>query len=278
MKSLASLALLLATPAFAQELPAGDGPRGSSERQPGEQRYDEVGYAEVGERPGMTGAARGLRSGDHAEVTALDSGKTILIAIDADAPVWGELATLSPAAAASLGLPGGGAVRVRKVTPTPQEAGQLRQNSGTITRLDSPPSLLTALRKRLPAKPSLSSVPPKDLPDPPAPARPAKEPAAVTPKPNPSPTPAAKPPAPKAAQPAAAPKPAAIGKFWVQVAVLSDAARAKALATKVGGSVTPQGKLYRVRIGPLADRAAADRAKAKAATAGVRDATVIRLD
>ncbi len=64
----------------------------------------------------------------------------------------------------------------------------------------------------------------------------------------------------------------------VQVGAFSTRERAAAIAAKVGGSVSPAGKLFRVRIGPLASEAQAAAALAKAKAAGVGDARVQRAD
>src|SRR3546814_1461512 len=80
--------------------------------------YDDVGYAAVGAAASGTISATSpaLPAGAFAEVTALDSGKTILVAIAGNAPdATGYLLTLSPEAARLLGVSGDRvAVRVRQ--------------------------------------------------------------------------------------------------------------------------------------------------------------------
>ncbi|HCB75540.1 MAG TPA: hypothetical protein DEP91_05105, partial [Sphingomonas bacterium] len=46
---------------------------------------------------------------------------------------------------------------------------------------------------------------------------------------------------------------------------MSSEANARALAAQLGGRVSAAGKLYRVQLGPFADRAAAEAARAAAA-------------
>ena len=82
----------------------GQGPQGSSRLRPGEERYDRVGYA------GYAGAGEGvfalsgvLPQGTHAEVTALDTGKTILVLIRGQGI---GLIELSGGAARQLGVTG----------------------------------------------------------------------------------------------------------------------------------------------------------------------------
>ena len=93
----------------------------------------------------------------------------------------------------------------------------------------------------------------------------------MKPKPVPVPTPAPK--------PASVAAPAAqTGKFAVQVGAFSNQANAKAVASKVGGSVSAAGKLWRVRMGPYATAAQAKAALAKARSAGYSDARIQHAD
>lgn len=235
------------------------GPAGSSRQ--AASRYDEVGYANI--RP-VAGSAEGavvalhrsLPANSFAEVTALDTGKTILVLItgpmepDADHPI-----DLSPAAARQLGhdSPATIAVRVRRITPTASDQAALHQGQPAMQRADTPPVLLNALRKHLPtrgAPPARSAAPP------PAPVRES----------NSRPTPPKRP-------VAATPAPSARG-YFVQVAALSSAGNAQSLAQSMGGFVKPGGGLYRVQIGPFATRGQADAARQRAAGAGYRDARV----
>ena len=257
MKSLASILLLVAGPAFAQEPPPTDSPHGSSQAVPGEARFDEVGQATIAPSTGMKAAVRGLAAGSFAEVTALDSGRTMLVLVEG---VPGDdLASLSPAAASALGLGAGGPVRVRRVTPTPQDAAALRQERSASARIDAPPALLGPLRKRL--------QPIAAAPIPPAP--PVNPRGAARPQPGTGPITASRP------RPAPSIRPAE--EYWVQVAALANGANARSLAARVGGTVVSDGRLHKVRIGPLPDAAAAQRARARAAALGYRDAAISRV-
>ena len=124
------------------------------------------------------------------------------------------------------------------------------------------------------AAPTTPAVTTRTLP--PEPAKPAPKPAApeakpVATKPAPATTPAASTP-----KPAEAPKPAASGTgFAVQLGAFSNAADANALRDRARGAGfsafveqvrTDKGTLSRVRVGPVANRADADRLKAQVAS------------
>lgn len=131
------------------------------------------------------------------------------------------------------------------------------------------------------AAPATSAVTTQALP--PEPAKPAPKPAATEPKPvaatpaetKPVPTPAAKPVV-TSPKPTEAPTPAASGTgFAVQLGAFSNAADANALRDRARGAGfsafveqvrTDKGTLSRVRIGPVASRADADRLKAQVAS------------
>ena len=81
-----------------------------------------------------------------------------------------------------------------------------------------------------------------------------------------------------AATPAKTPSSVATGAFVVQVAALSDAAKAKALEKRMSGAglktyteivSTPNGEVTRVRAGPYATRDAAEKARAQLKKAGL---------
>lgn len=131
------------------------------------------------------------------------------------------------------------------------------------------------------AAPAASAVTTQALP--PEPAKPAPKPAATESKPvatttaetKPVPPPAVKPAAP-APKPTEAAKPAASGTgFAVQLGAFSNAADANALRDRARGAGfsafveqvrTDKGTLSRVRIGPVANRADADRLKMQVAS------------
>ncbi|ATY31336.1 SPOR domain-containing protein [Sphingomonas psychrotolerans] len=232
--------------------PAADatGPRGTSQRAPGEQRYDEVGYAAIGEGEGVTGVHASLAQDTLVEVTSLENGKTIVVLINATDPGAGNPILLSPGAARELGHDGGGrvAVRVRKVAAGPGDLLALRSGGPAAARPDTPPVLLNALRKHLGAAVVASPAPIER----PAYSRPASTPRAA--------------------------RPASGAGFYVQIAALSNARNAQALAQRTGGSVKQGGGLYRVQLGPFATRREADAARGGAARAGYGDARVIAVN
>lgn len=258
--------------------------------------YDAVGYAVTGSEGGMavSAAHRTLPLPSYIEVTALDSGKTVLVRVERRGPMSGKnLVELSPGAAAQLGLTGNphAAVRVRRVNPFEQERAMLRSGQQAPARMDTPKSLLAVLQRKLdqqegivrPAPgaepgeaPAVASLPPKPEAKPDTKAKPKPKPAvAAAPKPAPAPVAAAPKPAPA---PAPAPAAAAKGKFFVQVGAFSSKANADAAARKAGGSAVQSGKLWRVRTGPFASEADAKAALAKAKGAGYSDARIQRAD
>jgi rare lipoprotein A len=267
--------------------------------------YDDVGYAVAGGEGGggVTIAHKTLPLPSYAEVTALDSGKTVLVRVERRGPmVKDRLVELSPGAAAQLGLSGAekAPIRIRRVNPPEMERAMLRGGQPSTARMDTPPSLLTVLKRKL--DPALVA-PPVVVPDiAPTPAStwspgtgPSPRPAA-TPTPKPSPTPRATPsprprPTPTAAPsprpaptpsprptPSPSPAPVAGGAFVVQVAAFGNAANASAAAAKVGGSQRSNGRMTRVVMGPFTSQAQAQAALARARAAGYKDARIQRAD
>ena len=228
------------------------GPSGSSRS--GEARYDEVGFAGI--RPVSGGGAadgavvavhRSLPAGSFVEVTSLDTGKTILVLVTGSmGPGSDHPIDLSAGAARQLGYdsPQTIAVRVRRVTPTAADQAALNQGRPATQRPDTPPVLLNALRKHMPA--GGYSAAPQPQPGYGQPTR------TVT----------------------TARAPAGAGLI-VQVAALSNARNAQSLAQSMGGFVKPGGGLYRVQLGPFATRGEAEAARSRAAGAGYGDARVI---
>lgn len=276
--------------------------------------YDAVGYAEVetegagGRESGTTisAAHKTLPLPAYVEVTSLDSGRTILVRVERRGPMVNDrLIALSPGAAAQLGLAGSArpAVRVRRVNPPEQERAMLRTGGRAPERMATPKGLLDALNRKLGAGTEVLSAPtvprpmahmptatlpatgaptaaPKPAPTASAAPRLAPKPA---PKPGPKPAPSvATPPVvatPRPATPLPAPPPsAAAGALIVQVAAFSTRDRASSVAGKLGGAVSPSGRVWRVRLGPFATRAQADAALAKARGAGYSDARIQRAD
>jgi len=114
--------------------------------------YDSVGYAAIDDGAGITAAHRTLPLPSYAEVTSLESGKTVLVRLERRGPMAGRsLVALSPAASALLGAGQGVPVRVRRVNPTEAERAELRAGRGVPDRIETPKSLVEVLRRKLPA-------------------------------------------------------------------------------------------------------------------------------
>jgi rare lipoprotein A (peptidoglycan hydrolase) len=129
--------------------------------------YDEVGYAswygaELEGRPtangetfvsgGVSAAHKTLPMPSYAEVTSLDTGRTIIVRINDRGPFANDrLIDLSDGAARQLGITGQGVagVRVRRVNPPEQDKAALRSGVAAPTRMDTPESLLKVLREKL---------------------------------------------------------------------------------------------------------------------------------
>ncbi len=251
--------------------------------------YDDVGYAswygeELAGRPtangetfdpaGISAAHKTLPLPSYVEVTALDTGRTILVRVNDRGPMVGDrLIDLSRGAAEQLGLTDGvSAVRVRRTNPPAAERVQLRSGRAVPERIATPDSLLSILRTKLKAMPVpkvLAATPPVEA-QPAAPIASAKakpgDDRLVVEKPKPTTKPAA----------TAKPAPAVAGKYVVQVGAFSSESRADAAAKSVDGMVSKVGNLWRVRIGPFASDADAHGALGKAKAKGFRDAVVQR--
>ncbi|MDF2603471.1 SPOR domain-containing protein [Sphingomonas sp.] len=246
-------------PPLPPEAGQAEGPVGTSGAGPA--RYDRVGYARMAQGVGATdtaltaGAGTGvtthatLAPGSAVEITSLDTGRTIVtrVAERSTLPAGVEI-ILSPEAARMLALSqeGTSAVRVRGVTPQGSLAG-----GGSAAQLDAPPALLAALRRQLPAAQARpATVPPVSRSEPIA-AR-ALPVAAAAPPPSPN------------------------GRSYaVQVAALSNQARAEAIAKQLGGTAQRGGALFRIRLGPFSSRIDAERARDAAVRRGYGDAAII---
>ena len=250
--------------------PDTSGPNATSGNGTSPDRYDEVGYAtwygeELGsdartssgapfDPNGFTAAHRTLPLGSFVEVTALDTGRTILVQVNDRGPSQRTLLIdLSRGAAQALGITARAGVRIRRVTPTPSDLAALRQGQPGAPRLDTPAGLLSALRQRLPGGAPPSPAPPTPL------IRPAYRPT----------------PAPIANDGAAAP---ARGGYFVQVAAFSSRDRATALARALSGTVSGGNGIWRVRTGPYANAGQAAQARDAIARRGYGDARVVPGD
>ena len=237
--------------------------------------YDAVGYADLGADGGtaVSAAHRSLPLPSYIEVTALDSGKTILVRVERRGPMSGKaLLELSPGAAAQLGVVGipRAAIRVRRVNPVEQDRALLRMGQPAPARMDTPKSLLTVLGRKLDQQDGLVRAP--QLMNPISVSVSPTAPVPIKGKPS---EPLLKP------APAPPPKPvvaSAQGKYAVQVGAFASRVNAQTAASKIGGTVVRAGKLWRVRTGPYVSDAEAKAALAKAKAAGYSDARIQRAD
>ncbi len=283
--------------------------------------YDEVGYAHIyadqlegnatasGEpfvSAGVSAAHKTLPLPSYVEVTALDTGKTILVRINDRGPFSNDrLIDLSRGAAEQLGLTGEGAapVRVRRVNPPEQERAALRAHGRAAERLETPAPLLVALRKRLGARPIQTT---------PAPVRasagrskPVRSPAGTSYSPPPAERPL---PAPltrssgdfiieeedAGRSTAPAPASAAAGSmtgtvaaesqnggatgYIVQIASFSSRERAERLARSIGAEIVEGQGVWRVHYGPYPTQEAAQQAVQLAASKGYANAHIMAND
>ncbi|WP_246465461.1 SPOR domain-containing protein [Novosphingobium jiangmenense] len=235
--------------------------------------YDSVGYAGTTDAAGVTGAHRTLPLPSYVEVTSLETGRTVLVRLTQRGPMSGDdLVSLSAGAWAQLGgTPGSRLpVRVRRVNPPEAERALLRAGSPAPARMDTPPGLLSALKRKLGIVPVAAPTPAAAEP-----ILPKPEPKAATKTPPVKVEPPVVKTAPKPAAPKAEPAAAPSKGLYVQVGAYSTRARAEAAAKATSGAVTPAGKLWRVRVGPHKDRGQADAALAKVRAGGYADARVV---
>jgi rare lipoprotein A len=269
--------------------------------------YDEVGYAswygdelrgnatasgEIFNPDGVSAAHKTLPLPSFAEVTNLDSGRTILVRVNDRGPFKrGRIIDISAGAAKQLGVTGQGQfpVRVRRVNPPEFERRQLQSGGQATERLATPPALLAALRRNLKpgeASPSVAAKPTQPKPPiiaaaPPTPAAPANTAGAQFDPPDaPMVKPVKKPlkvvlPAP-VVQNKMADASTLAQDYFVQIGAFSSKARADALAKKAGATIVSAGNLWRVRVGPYENEAGARAALGPLAAKGYRDARVTR--
>lgn len=270
--------------------------------------YDDVGYATPGITGGVSLAHPTLPQSSFVEVTNLDTGKTILAVVSAPLSGGPDIARLSPQAMTMLGagqtsrIP----VRVRRVSPPEQEQAALLNGRAAADRLDTPPFLLTALKRKLSGAqgqtPSSASATDDSAPATNASVKPLGK---STPKISSKPATKARPvaqasvigdqrfvvedgagghqaatraaPATKTDEPGISePATASTGALFIQIASFSSEASAKALATRIGAGarVEQAGGHWRVRTGPYANDRNAQAALGALAAKGYRDARV----
>ncbi|AKM07027.1 SPOR domain-containing protein [Pelagerythrobacter marensis] len=251
--------------------------------------HDEVGYATLNRDAGagVTVAHKTLPLPSYVEITALDSGRTILARVERRGPMTNaRVVALSADAAAQLGAGEGAPVRVRRVNPPEVQRADLRAGRTAPLRMETPETLLHVLRRKLP---QMGSVNLAGTRQPPVPSGVqagdrASEPEANTPKPSGT-GPSTYPLAPiggqavtgeNGAAPSVAPtRPSANADgFVVQAAAFSSKANADRAARALGGFVSQAGRFYRVRTGPYESRGQAEAALAKVRAAGYSDARV----
>ena len=255
--------------------------------------YDEVGYAswygadfegkatangESFAAARISGAHKSLPLPTYVEVTALKTGRTILVRLNDRGPFTNDrLLDLSHAAASQLGIVEGGVapVRVRMVNPPQSERMALRNGEPASERIATPDSLLKILRIKLAEEDaSKVAIAATDIP-PSTAAKAGLKPVASAKStsdalPAPTPTTSEKP----VKQTASVTR----GALLVQVGAFSNKANADAVAAKSGGQVYPSGKLFRVRTGPFASATQANKGVAQARANGYPDARIVRAD
>lgn len=256
--------------------------------------YDHVGYAtpEQGAM-GYSGAHHTLPLPSYVEVTNLDNGRTILVRLERRGPMTSQhLVALSPAAMVQIGAREETPVRVRRTIPPEEQRFLLRASQPAPPRIDTPPSLLTVLKRRLPASgtaalsainreqtsvdpavdpaanPAASPVAARSVP-----RNEAEAPTRVSPPAPAAPVTASEPQASPAVA-AASPQPVADGIFVVQAGAFSSRERAQRVADAIAGTVSPAGRLFRVRTGPFATRGEAEASLANVRRAGYTDARI----
>lgn len=225
--------------------------------------HDEVGYASWygadhegkptanGEsfRPGGISAAhKTLPLPSYVEVTALDTGRTILVRVNDRGPfVQNRVIDLSSGAAEQLGIRRNGVapVRVRRVNPAEQERAVLRAGGQAAERLDAPQPLLAALRQRL----SGQALPAGAVRQAPVSVKPVMQAPAAT-----------------------------GGGYVVQVGAFSSKDRADGLAAQIGAWVAERNGLWRVRFGPYSSEFAARQGVEKAVAKGYSNARILAND
>lgn len=179
----------------------------------------------------------------YVEVTALDTGRTIVVRINDRGPfVTNRIIDLSKRSAQLLGIERTGVsrVRVRRVFPSDEDRLALRSGRPASSRPDTRGDELAELNRRFAQRPAAPAAPPRIM-------------AAV----------------PDAAVP--------VGGWFIQVTAVGSRSRAEDIAELVAGRVEPVGALWRVRMGPYKSEAEATSALAQVQGQGYQDARLVRL-
>lgn len=215
--------------------------------------YDAVGYASWygaelrgnrtanGERfdpDGITAAHPTLPLPSYVEVTAIETGRTILVRINDRGPFsGGRLLDLSQGAAEQLDLNAAAPVRVRRVEPAEAERALLRAGRRAPLRNAAESA------RRAPSR-LVSDAPPLRF----------------------------------GSVPPAASPPRGRNGYIVQIASFASHPRAEELADRIGAHLTPAGAVWRVLYGPFDTAADAQAAVKRAASKGFRDARIMAND
>jgi rare lipoprotein A len=237
----------------------------------------------------VTAAHKTLPLPCYVEVTALDTGRGIVVRVNDRGPfVNDRIIDLSRGAANQLGITRAGLTRVRVRRVYPDDRVRLALRSGLpagaawsdraiqYARVQTPPPTV--------APPHVPFALPPAAPVPLAVVALSAKPSEAEIDRDAAPLPDTAE-APTAAQFAAAPVVATtqpfVGPAWVQVAALADQGRAAWLAgylRPIGiATVEAAGGLWRVRLGPFADESAARTALAKVQAAGYQEAHLVRV-
>ncbi|KLE36083.1 hypothetical protein AAW00_03805 [Aurantiacibacter luteus] len=269
---------------------------------------DQVGYAatDIGAR-GYSAAHHTLPLPSYAEVTSLETGRTVLVRVERRGPMGtNDVIGLAPGALAQLGAGEGHPVRVRRVNPPEDQRALLRDGAAAPLRMDTPASLLTVLQRRLPergaaslaarrsAVPQSGDVEVAGFASPTETVAEAELPAAAQGHPNVAqfaedfaePVEAAEDAdsevapvtlaeAAPVAQAEPTPTPTADGRFVVQAAAFASEDNARRAAAALDGTITQSGRFYRVRTGPYATRGEAEASLANVRRAGYSDARIL---
>ena len=239
----------------------------------------------------------------YVEVTSLESGRTILVRLERRGPMdTNHILALSPAAMAQLGGNVETPVRVRRVNPPEEQRATLRQGNAAPLRMDTPPSLLTVMRRRLPESGSVSlavsaqapqaletveldastaahdttDLPPEIASDP---VETQTDLATVStseaPPESASSVPSSDVVTAEVAQASPAQPSELESGFVVQAAAFANPDNARRAADALGGEVSQSGRYYRVRTGPFATRGEAEASLANVQQAGYSDARIL---
>ena len=276
--------------------------------------YDHVGYVALDEgAAGFTASSHVLPYPSYVEVTALDSGRTVLARVERRGPMTSNhLIALSPAALSQLGADPDTPVRVRRTLPPEDERALLRAGEAAPLRMDTPPSLLGVLQRRLPEegvaslrvaaapRPAPRGIEPVEVA---ASSATAELPAVAVSSSTQTQqsTPSLPPLDPVDSDegpvgeesaddfaaafqesgssenmpPSDLPTPAVEGRFVVQAAAFASIENANRSAAALGGTVTQAGRFYRVRTGPFVTRGEAEASLANVRSAGYTDARIL---